>query len=40
MRAFENFNLLRAFVCIVECGNISAGALLTPDTRAAISHEA
>jgi hypothetical protein len=26
MRAFENFNLLRAFVCIVECGNISAGA--------------
>jgi len=26
MRAFEDLNLLRAFVCIVECGSISAGA--------------
>ncbi len=26
MRAFENLALLRAFVCIVECGSISAGA--------------
>lgn len=26
MRAFEDLTLLRAFVCIVECGSISAGA--------------
>ena len=26
MSAFENLTLLRAFVCIVECGGISAGA--------------
>lgn len=26
MTAFENLSLLRAFVCIVECGSISAGA--------------
>jgi DNA-binding transcriptional LysR family regulator len=26
MRAFEDLRLLRAFVCIVECGSISAGA--------------
>src|SRR5881394_2231310 len=26
MRAFEDLNLLRAFVCIVECGSISAAA--------------
>jgi len=26
MTAFENLTLLRAFVCIVECGSISAGA--------------
>jgi DNA-binding transcriptional LysR family regulator len=26
MTAFEDLSLLRAFVCIVECGNISAGA--------------
>lgn len=26
MTAFENLGLLRAFVCIVECGSISAGA--------------
>lgn len=26
MRAFEDLSLLRAFVCIVECGSISAGA--------------
>ena len=26
MRAFEDLTLLRAFVCIVECGGISAGA--------------
>src|SRR3954467_4507125 len=26
MTAFEDLSLLRAFVCIVECGSISAGA--------------
>src|ERR1051325_2648525 len=26
MRAFEDLTLLRAFICIVECGSISAGA--------------
>src|SRR6476620_11294087 len=26
MTAFEDLSLLRAFVCIVECGRISAGA--------------
>jgi DNA-binding transcriptional LysR family regulator len=26
MTAFEDLALLRAFVCIVECGSISAGA--------------
>jgi len=26
MRAFEDLTSLRAFVCIVECGSISAGA--------------
>ena len=25
MRAFEDLTLLHAFVCIVECGSISAG---------------
>src|SRR5712672_1404535 len=26
MTAFEDLSLLRAFICIVECGSISAGA--------------
>ena len=26
MTAFDDLSLLRAFVCIVECGSISAGA--------------
>ena len=26
MKAFEDLTLLHAFVCIVECGGISAGA--------------
>ncbi len=26
MSAFDDLSLLRAFVCIVECGSISAGA--------------
>jgi DNA-binding transcriptional LysR family regulator len=26
MTAFDDISLLRAFVCIVECGSISAGA--------------
>ena len=32
MTAFDDLSLLRAFVCIVECGSISAGArrLKTP----------
>lgn len=39
MRAFEDLNLLRAFVCIVECGSISAGARRLRISQPALSRQ-
>jgi DNA-binding transcriptional LysR family regulator len=39
MRAFEDLTLLRAFVCIVECGSISAGARRLSISQPALSRQ-
>jgi DNA-binding transcriptional LysR family regulator len=39
MRAFEDLTLLRAFVCIVECGSISAGARRMRISQPAMSRQ-
>jgi len=39
MRAFEDLTLLRAFVCIVECGSISAGARRLRISQPALSRQ-
>jgi len=39
MRAFEDLTLLRAFVCIVECGSISAGARLLRISQPTLSRQ-
>ena len=39
MRAFEDLTLLRAFVCIVECGSISAGARRAKISQPTLSRQ-
>jgi DNA-binding transcriptional LysR family regulator len=39
MRAFEDLVLLRAFVCIVECGSISAGARRAKISQPTLSRQ-
>ncbi len=39
MRAFEDLTLLRAFVCIVECGSISAGARRAKISQPSLSRQ-
>jgi len=39
MKAFENLALLRAFVCIVECGSISAGARRAKISQPTLSRQ-
>ena len=39
MRAFEDLTLLRAFVCIVECGSISAGARRSKISQPTLSRQ-
>jgi DNA-binding transcriptional LysR family regulator len=39
MSAFEDLNLLRAFVCIVECGSISAGARRAKISQPTLSRQ-
>ena len=39
MRAFEDLTLLRAFVCIVECGSISAGARRAKISQPTLSQQ-
>lgn len=39
MSVFENLTLLRAFVCIVECGSISAGARRLRISQPALSRQ-
>jgi len=39
MNAFEDLTLLRAFVCIVECGSISAGARCLRISQPALSRQ-
>lgn len=39
MTAFEDLSLLRAFVCIVECGSISAGARRTKVSQPTLSRQ-
>src|SRR5437016_1765062 len=39
MKAFEDLTLLRAFVCIVECGSISAGARRLRISQPALSRQ-
>lgn len=39
MRVFEDLRLLRAFICIVECGSISAGARRLRISQPALSRQ-
>jgi len=39
MAAFEDLSLLRAFVCVVECGSISAGARRLKITQPTLSRQ-